>query len=91
LGLQKSFAVICTAGSGFGDLKHFIKGSKKPEQFSDLDGIPCILIVMEKARMGDTLPPSFTYFDLRSRYRKDSRNSKIVRSTFDQDIGRAFG
>lgn len=41
--------------------------------------------------MGDTFPPSFAHLDLRSRYRKDSDKSKIVRSNFDQDIGRAFG
>jgi len=56
-----------------------------------LDGIPCILIVMEKARMGDNLPSSFAHFDLRSRYRNDIGKSNIIRSTFDQDIGRAFG
>lgn len=47
LGLQKSFAIIETGGKGFGDLKNFITGGI-PEQFSDLDGIPCILIVTEK-------------------------------------------
>jgi len=49
--------------------------------------IPCILLVVEKARMGSTLPPNFIGFDLRMRY---SRTAPTL-SAFIQDVGRAFG
>jgi len=37
------------------------------KQFSDLNKLPCIVIVVEKGRMGDTYPPSFNAMDLRVR------------------------
>lgn len=56
-------------------------------QYSDLQGLNCLLIVVEKARMGDTLPPHFTFFDLRARYKTKS----FSYAAFLQDLGRAFG
>ena len=36
-------------------------------QYSDLHRLPCILILCEKGRMGDTFPPTFRCLDLRIR------------------------
>lgn len=56
---------------------------------ADLAGLPCLLIVVERARMGDTLPRNFAYgsFDVRARY----RDGVPSLATFRQDIGRACG
>jgi len=37
------------------------------KHFSDLDRLPCIVIVVKKGRVGDTYPPSFSAMDLRVR------------------------
>jgi hypothetical protein len=55
-------------------------------QYSDLDGLPCILILCEKGKMGDTFPPSLRYYDLRLRY----ISSCNERAATEQDLGRAF-
>ncbi|KAI3644430.1 hypothetical protein MP228_010594 [Amoeboaphelidium protococcarum] len=58
-------------------------------QFEELEKVQgfCFLLVLEKARMGDTLPQSLKLFDLRARYTK----GKVQYSTFIQDAGRVFG
>eukprot|EP00873_Tetraselmis_striata_P014894 jgi/Tetstr1/435158/TSEL_002615.t1 len=55
-------------------------------QYSDLDGLPCVLILCEKGKMGDTFPRSLRYYDLRMRY----VNSCTERAATEQDLGRAF-
>eukprot|EP01105_Mastigella_eilhardi_P020984 TRINITY_DN5040_c0_g1_i3.p1 TRINITY_DN5040_c0_g1~~TRINITY_DN5040_c0_g1_i3.p1 ORF type:complete len:832 (-),score=145.99 TRINITY_DN5040_c0_g1_i3:640-3135(-) len=52
--------------------------------FQDLKGLPCLLTIVEKARMGDTFPPHFALLDLRARY-----ENPFAYSAFLQDIGRA--
>jgi hypothetical protein len=59
----------------------------RPSTYEDLRGLPCFLIVVEKARFGDTLPDNFTFFDLRAR----NVNQVGALSTFRQDVGRACG
>jgi hypothetical protein len=56
------------------------------EAYSDLENLPCILILCEKGKMGDTFPPSLRYYDLRLRY----ANSCNSRATAEQDLGRGF-
>lgn len=60
---------------------------RRLRKYSDLDGLPCILILCEKGKMGDTFPPSFRYYDLRLRYPVNVS----YRASFEQDLGRAFG
>ncbi|KJE90248.1 hypothetical protein CAOG_009446 [Capsaspora owczarzaki ATCC 30864] len=57
-----------------------------PSTYSDLKGLPCLLILCEKGKMGDTFPSSLRYYDLRLRY-SDSRS--FVRASLEQDLGRA--
>jgi hypothetical protein len=64
--------------------------------YKDLSELPCILILCEKGKMGDTFPSSLRYYDLRLRYATSSRphNSDakygFSRATAEQDLGRAF-
>jgi hypothetical protein len=58
----------------------------KIETYSDLNDLPCILILCEKGRMGDTFPASLRYYDLRLRYGSTCGN----RASAEQDLGRAF-
>lgn len=51
--------------------------------FEHLLGIPCLLIVVEKARMGDTFPHSLRVMDLRLR-------TAEYFTAFVQEIGRTF-
>ena len=55
-------------------------------KYSDLEGLPCILILCEKGKMGDTFPRSLRFYDLRLRY----ANSWTQRAAAVQDLGRAF-
>ena len=42
--------------------------SKRTElAYTDLHGVPCLLILVEKGRMGDTFPQTFQYMDCRIR------------------------
>ena len=59
---------------------------KSPESYEDLKDLPCILILCEKGKMGDTFPKSLRYYDLRMRYAESCR----VRAPVEQDLGRAF-
>ncbi|EKX34931.1 hypothetical protein GUITHDRAFT_146844 [Guillardia theta CCMP2712] len=49
--------------------------------YKDLEGLPCILVLIEKGRMGDTFPHSFDCLDLRVR---SSDNT----TTLIQEMGR---
>ena len=51
----------------FLDLKQTAECSKQPFNFEDLENIPCVLILVEKGRMGDTFPHSMNCLDLRIR------------------------
>ena len=50
--------------------------------YSDLEGMPCILVLCEKGRMGDTFPQSLNRMDLRTR-----ASEKLM--TLIQELGRA--
>lgn len=54
--------------------------------FQDLEGLPCLVIVVEKGRMGDTMPTNLTTVDLRARYVESSSYASLL-----QDVGRAAG
>jgi hypothetical protein len=58
-----------------------------PTSYEELENLPCIMIVVERARFGDTLPNSFKWFDLRAR----NTFNVGAKSTFRQDVGRACG
>ena len=53
--------------------------------YTDLADLPCILILCERGKMGDTFPASFRYYDLRLRYTRRCGS----RSALEQDLGRA--
>jgi hypothetical protein len=53
----------------------------------DLSKFSCLVIVVEKLRMGERLTPTCQFFDVRSRYWR----AIDVKSTFIQDIGRCAG
>jgi hypothetical protein len=69
-----------------------MKQGKLPEisKYSDLADLPCILVLCEKGKMGDTFPRSLRFFDLRLRYANPAENS-IFRAPVEQDLGRGFG
>jgi len=59
----------------------------KELQFSDVIGIPMIMLIIEQGRMGDTFPSNTVCFDLRARFLRPVKDfTSII-----QDIGRAFG
>lgn len=60
--------------------------SREPQNAGDLVGVPCLMLLVETGRMGDTFPSTMRVFDLRARYRSDWNYS-----TLTQDIGRVFG
>ena len=54
-------------------------------QYEDLQNLACVLILVDKGRMGDTFPQSFDCLDLRLSYDK---GSPIILSTVIQELGR---
>ena len=54
-------------------------------QYEDLQNLACVLILVDKGRMGDTFPESFDCLDLRLSY---DEGSPIVLSTVIQELGR---
>ena len=101
LGLVNSFAIIlATSGeiaqeNGIKAALHdrhpeLLKSLKREgnvlDTIEELQGIPCIYIVCETGRMGDTFPKSMLHYDLRLRY----DHSDAPRASFEQDLGRAF-
>ena len=60
---------------------------KSITQYEDLENLACVLILVEKGRMGDTFPQSFDCLDLRLSY--DSKEgSSLYLSTIIQELGR---
>ncbi|KAL9979246.1 hypothetical protein ACROYT_G016879 [Oculina patagonica] len=63
-------------------------------QYEDLENLACVLILVEKGRMGDTFPQSFDCLDLRLSYEEKERkgtrkeNSSLYLSTVIQELGR---
>ena len=57
---------------------------KSITQYEDLENLACLLILVEKGRMGDTFPRSFDCLDLRLSY--DSK--PLYLSTIIQELGR---
>jgi len=102
LGLIDRFAIIL-ASNGETAQKRGIKAAllkrhsgllesleRQDDEFKtieDLQGVPCIFIVCESGRMGDTFPKSMLHYDLRLRY---DGQSGAARASFEQDLGRAF-
>ena len=54
-------------------------------QYEDLENLACVLILVEKGRMGDTFPQSFDCLDLRLNY---DEGSSLYLSTIIQELGR---
>eukprot|EP00658_Telonema_sp_P-2_P066601 TRINITY_DN55588_c0_g2_i1.p1 TRINITY_DN55588_c0_g2~~TRINITY_DN55588_c0_g2_i1.p1 ORF type:complete len:339 (-),score=29.22 TRINITY_DN55588_c0_g2_i1:187-1203(-) len=103
LGLQRKFAIITDIVDGgdaslavavrdpnpeiYEDMRK--RAGKEPvlETYEDLEGLPCILILCQKGKMGDSFPTSLKYYDLRLRYSSEPSS----RAAVEQDLGRAFG
>jgi hypothetical protein len=62
------------------------KDREFPQSYEDLNDLPCILILCERGKMGDTFPKSLRYYDLRMKY----ANACALRAPVEQDLGRAF-
>lgn len=56
--------------------------SSEPLNYSDVSGMPAILILVGRCSMGDTLPSNFSSYDLRARYCVPHITTLTV---FDQD------
>ena len=65
-----------------GNCKHV---HKPITQYEDLQNLACVLILVDKGRMGDTFPQSFDCLDLRLSY---DEGSPIILSTVIQELGR---
>ena len=64
---------------------------KSISQYEDLENLACILILVDKGRMGDTFPHSFDCLDLRLNYdssREFNEGSPLFLSTVIQELGR---
>ena len=64
---------------------------KSVTQYEDLEDLSCVLILVEKGRMGDTFPQSFDCLDLRLNYdnsREFKEGSPLFLSTVIQELGR---
>ena len=59
--------------------------------YIDLADLPCILVLREKGKMGDTFPPSLRFYDLRLRHANPDDKSPTHRASIEQDLGRACG
>ena len=60
-------------------------------QYEDLENLACILILVDKGRMGDTFPQSFDCLDLRLSYdssREFKEGTPLFLSTLIQELGR---
>ena len=60
-------------------------------QYEDLEDLACVLILVDKGRMGDTFPQSFDCLDLRLNYdnsREFKEGSPLFLSTVIQELGR---
>ena len=64
---------------------------KSVTQYEDLENLACVLILVDKGRMGDTFPQSFDCLDLRLNYdssREFKEGSPLFLSTVIQELGR---
>lgn len=62
---------------------------KRVDIYEDLDHLPCILILVDKGRMGDTFPRSFNCMDLRLRQMGTKKKTKASPlTTTYQELGR---
>ena len=64
---------------------------KSVTQYEDLENLACILILVDKGRMGDTFPHSFDCLDLRLNYdssREFKEGCPLFLSTVIQELGR---
>ena len=64
---------------------------KSITQYEDLENLACILLLVDKGRMGDTFPHSFDCLDLRLNYdnsREFKEGSPLYLSTVIQELGR---
>eukprot|EP00658_Telonema_sp_P-2_P015142 TRINITY_DN1580_c0_g1_i11.p1 TRINITY_DN1580_c0_g1~~TRINITY_DN1580_c0_g1_i11.p1 ORF type:complete len:1156 (-),score=118.62 TRINITY_DN1580_c0_g1_i11:494-3961(-) len=97
LGLQDRFAVIVDTQHKSTGLQEAVppelfeqakvwsgKEHFRIATYNDLADIPCVLILCEKGKMGDTFPKSLRYYDMRLRY----ANSIASRAMAEQDLGR---
>jgi len=60
-------------------------------QYEDLENLACVLILVDKGRMGDTFPQSFDCLDLRLSYdssREFKEGTPLFLSTLIQELGR---
>ena len=60
---------------------------KSMKQYEDLENLACVLILVEKGRMGDTFPQSFDCLDFRLSY-EFKEGSLLYLSTIIQELGR---
>lgn len=86
LHFSNSFAIINDTGTNSD--KNFSDNVTGWGGYEDLKNLSCLVIIVDKGRMGDTFPAnSFKLFDIRSRY-----YSRVGdKSTLIQDCGRATG
>lgn len=68
----------CCAAAGCGHVHHEVVN------YTDLLNLPCMVLLNEKGRMGDTFPHSFACMDLRLRYTEAPGNCRSV----TQELGR---
>ena len=64
---------------------------KSMKQYEDLENLACVLILVEKGRMGDTFPQSFDCLDLRLSHDSSvefKEGSSLYLSTIIQELGR---
>ena len=64
---------------------------KSITQYEDLENLACILILVDKGRMGDTFPQSFDCLDLRLNYdssKEFKEGSPLYLSSIIQELGR---
>lgn len=53
-----------------------------PKSYADLEGLPCILIIAGESRLGNTLPRSLKYFDMRC-----TNLAGCTRAEMEQELG----
>jgi hypothetical protein len=99
-GLERSFEVIADSSTNTQPLislyfnaelqncnlkfRKTVESKKRVFVYEDLEGLPCILLLCEKGRMGDTFPRSFNCLDTRGR--NSDRTPDVT--CFRQEIGR---
>ena len=46
--------------------------------YSDLENLPCLLVVVNKGKMGITYPRSLKYYDLRQKYPRPRQGTRAA-------------